>query len=298
MIELSFSEDGRDAASRWFGPVLGASVALVVATILLGVATKATGAGLACDANWPLCDGGLLNLFPATVPSFFEWIHRVVAMVAGFAIVGSAVLAIRAPRVDRRIVGLVVAGAVLLPVQVYLGRETVLQYEMAILSAHFWTAILIYLLFVLAGALTVRWRLTGRQAQACLAAVILAVPGHVAVSPLFIATYTPTIQTVQYGLSLLVLGGLVVAAVYGWSHRDRSTASTDPGSNPVEHSSDPARRLGASALWALMVPVGIALVLFGRQTTMAIGGTVESLYLVSALAVGGLALLGIALVAR
>ena len=136
-----------------FRHLLATTLVLVAATILLGVAARATGSGLACDANWPQCDAGPFNLFPANLPSFYEWIHRFVAMFAGFAIVGTAVAAWRDSSLDARVTLTVVLGMVLTPIQVVLGRETVLQYRMEILSLHFWTAILIFGLFVVATAL-------------------------------------------------------------------------------------------------------------------------------------------------
>jgi cytochrome c oxidase assembly protein subunit 15 len=70
---------------------------LVLSLMMLGVYTAATGSGLACSAQWPLCDNGLL---PQTIPSFIEWFHRLVAMVAGFFILGTALWSFSAG--DRR----------------------------------------------------------------------------------------------------------------------------------------------------------------------------------------------------
>jgi cytochrome c oxidase assembly protein subunit 15 len=41
-----------------FRRAVTATAVLVYLTVLLGVSTKAAGAGLACAARWPLCDGG------------------------------------------------------------------------------------------------------------------------------------------------------------------------------------------------------------------------------------------------
>jgi len=158
--------------------LLTATLALVAATILLGVAAKATGSGLACEANWPRCDAGPYNLLPGSMPSFYEWFHRFVSMFAGFAIVGSALAAWRLPDVDRRVTGLVVAGMVLTPVQVALGRETVQQYTMDILSLHFWTAVTIFTLFLIATVLVWAPRLTGTHVTGALALGIVALPAR------------------------------------------------------------------------------------------------------------------------
>jgi len=198
--------------------LLTATLALVAATILLGVAAKATGSGLACEANWPRCDAGPYNLLPGSMPSFYEWFHRFVSMFAGFAIVGSALAAWRLPDVDRRVTGLVVAGMVLTPVQVALGRETVQQYTMDILSLHFWTAVTIFTLFLIATVLVWAPRLTGTHVTGALALGIVALPAHVALSPVVgteISSYSPTMQLIQYAVALTLLGAAVVAALVG-----------------------------------------------------------------------------------
>jgi len=103
-----------------------ATTGLTFGLILLGVYTGAIGAGLACEARWPLCDGWM-GLFPATWPSFVEWFHRFVAMITGFAILGTTVAAWRGGYENRIRYGSAVALAVL-PVQVLLGANTILFY--------------------------------------------------------------------------------------------------------------------------------------------------------------------------
>jgi len=198
--------------------LLTTTLVLVGATILLGVAAKATGSGLACQANWPQCDAGPYNLFPANLPSFYEWFHRFVAMFAGFAIIGSALAAWRLPDIDRRVTGLVVLGMVLTPVQVALGRETVTQYTMDILSLHFWTAVTIFTLFLVATVLVWASRLTATHVTGALALGIVALPAHVVLSPAVdagIEVYSPTMQLVQYAVTLTLLGAAIVAAMVG-----------------------------------------------------------------------------------
>lgn len=200
--------------------LIAATTGLVFLTVLLGVATKAAGAGLACNARWPVCDGGLLNLFPATVPSFFEWIHRVVAGVTGFAILGSAVLAWRqnVPDGARRAVTL---GLVLLPVQVLLGRETVLQYTAPVLQAHFWVAFTIFACFASAAALTWRASLGPRRLQAAALAGAALVPAQVLLHPPVVTRYTPTVQTLQYAVTLAVFALVMAIALAGPRHLPR-----------------------------------------------------------------------------
>ncbi|WP_226479197.1 cytochrome oxidase assembly protein [Natrinema amylolyticum] len=256
-----------------FPHLLSATLILVAATILLGIAAKATGSGLACEANWPQCDAGPYNLLPGSLPSFYEWFHRFVAMFAGFAIIGSALAAWRLPDVDRRIAGLVVLGMVLTPIQVALGRETVQQYTMNILSLHFWTAVLIFTLFLVATVLVWAPRLTGTHVTGALALGIVALPAHVVLSPVVgseISTYSPTMQMAQYGVTLTLLGAAIVATMVG------------------------RRRFTGRALAPLLAapPLVIGVLFFGRQ---AVNPALEVPYLVAAAAlfvtfVAGLAL--------
>ena len=98
------------------------TTALTLSLITLGVYTSATGSGLACQAQWPLCSDQLIPALTIN-PDFIEWFHRVVAMITGFFILGTAGWAWR--RGDRRTT-LAAAGAViLLPLQISIGAITV-----------------------------------------------------------------------------------------------------------------------------------------------------------------------------
>ncbi|ELY66408.1 COX15/CtaA family protein [Natronococcus jeotgali] len=252
-----------------FPHLLAATLALVASTILLGVAAKATGSGLACQANWPQCDAGPYNLFPANLPSFYEWFHRFVAMFAGFAIIGSAVAAWRSPSIDRRVTALVVGGMVLTPIQVVLGRETVTQYTMDILSLHFWTAVTIFSMFVVATVLVWSDSLRAGHVTAALGLGALAVPAHVALSPLevsLISNYSPTTQLLQYGATLALLAGVIVAAMGGrWRFDDRRLSGL----------------LSVSTVLALVVAY------LGRRAVMTYSATLDGLYVAAALALLG-----------
>jgi cytochrome c oxidase assembly protein subunit 15 len=109
-----------------FRHLAGGTAALSFVLILLGVYTGAMGAGLACAGRWPLCDGWL-GLFPANWPSFIEWFHRLVAMVTGFAILGTTSAAWRGDHRRRIKLASVLALAVL-PVQVLLGANTIVNF--------------------------------------------------------------------------------------------------------------------------------------------------------------------------
>lgn len=116
------------------------TTALTFLLILLGVYTAAAGAGLACSGQWPLCDGGVL---PRSLPSFIEWGHRLVAMITGIAILGTAIgswLAYDEPKVRLSVATALVAT----PIQVLLGGATVLQYTPVVQTAHHGTALVIF----------------------------------------------------------------------------------------------------------------------------------------------------------
>jgi len=118
----------------------GVTVGLTFLLILLGVYTAATGAGLGCSAQWPLCDDGVL---PQSLPSVIEWTHRFVAMVTGFFIIGTAVQAWRTTD-STRIQYAATSAVVLLPVQVLLGANTVFNYGALSQVAHQAAAQLIF----------------------------------------------------------------------------------------------------------------------------------------------------------
>jgi cytochrome c oxidase assembly protein subunit 15 len=244
-----------------FRHLLVLTLGLVAATIVLGVAAKATGSGLACEARWPRCDGGPFNLFPASLPSFYEWIHRFVAMFAGFGIVGSALAAWRLPSVGRRVTGLVLAGALLTPVQVYLGRATVFQYRMGILSLHFWTAILIFSTFLVATVLVRSPALSAGHVTAALGLGVAVLPVHVALSPVewgLVSTYSPTVQLLQYAVTLLLLAAVIVAAMGARARFE-------------------GRRL--AALLAVAGALALVVAYLGRRTVMTVSPVLDVLYL-------------------
>ncbi|MFB6219514.1 MAG: cytochrome AA3 biosynthesis protein, partial [Halobacteriaceae archaeon] len=97
---------------------LGATYVLM----LLGLYTAGTSSGLSCGAQWPLCGGGPLGLFPPNWFSFVEWTHRLVAMVTGLAILG---VAAGAWRRSRRVAVPATLAVALLPLQVGIGALTV-----------------------------------------------------------------------------------------------------------------------------------------------------------------------------
>jgi len=125
-----------------FRHLAATTTVLAFALILLGVYTGASGAGLACAGRWPFCDGWM-GLFPATWPSFVEWFHRFVAMIAGFGILGTAIAAYRGGH-ERRIVVASLVAVLVLPVQVLLGANTIFNFGVLAQVLHHGAAQIIF----------------------------------------------------------------------------------------------------------------------------------------------------------
>jgi len=147
-----------------FRHLAATAAALSFVLILLGVYTGAAGAGLACAGRWPFCDG-FLGLFPANWPSFVEWFHRLVAMITGFVILGTAWAAYRGDH-DRRILVATVVAVAVLPVQILLGANTIFNFGVWAQVLHHGAAQLIFGALVTAAA----WAYTERNGGASRAA--------------------------------------------------------------------------------------------------------------------------------
>jgi cytochrome c oxidase assembly protein subunit 15 len=193
---------------------------LVLTLMMLGVYTAATGSGLACSAQWPLCDNGLL---PQTIPSFIEWFHRLVAMVAGFFILGTALWAFSGD--DRKTKTASAVAVVLLPLQVSIGAVTVTLnglipggYAPSTQGAHLVVALTIFtgLVVTTLRAYAGRWTRPAldRVRLACLVALGL-VPVSVALSRVFtLVPYSPAAQAAFYGAALALFAALVAAVAW------------------------------------------------------------------------------------
>ena len=123
-----------------FRHLAAVTTGLTFTLILLGVYTAAMGAGLSCSAQWPFCDGGLI---PQTFPSFVEWFHRLIAMIAGFFILGTTVGAWKYHD-QRRIRGAATLALAATPLQIVLGGATVFVYTPAVQVAHHAAAMIIF----------------------------------------------------------------------------------------------------------------------------------------------------------
>ncbi|CCQ37287.1 heme A synthase [Natronomonas moolapensis 8.8.11] len=190
-------------------------------TALIGVITATSGAGLTCEARWPLCDGAVFGLFPANFMSFIEWFHRLVAMVTGFLIVGSTITAWRGAG-SRRVRFATLVALLLTPLQVVFGAFTVLVHEFVfgysvlVLTLHFSLASLILGALVAATVWTYadgKAVSTTRIRQAG-AVALLVFPMMVALTPRLFFSFGEVVQFSYYGLGFGLFSALVALALW------------------------------------------------------------------------------------
>ncbi|MFB6220151.1 MAG: COX15/CtaA family protein, partial [Halolamina sp.] len=197
------------------------ATALTGTLVALGVYTAATGSGLACSQQWPLCDNGLL---PRTLPSFIEWFHRLVAMVTGFVIIGAAGAAWVGDQ-SRRTAVLATTALVLLPLQVSLGAVTVTLngalpwgYSVPTQAAHLLVALSIFTALTLATLSAMRGhyrRSAVERVRLALFAVLALLPVNAVfgrVTPL--VDYSPAAQALFTLTALLTFAALLAGAVW------------------------------------------------------------------------------------
>jgi len=205
----------------------------------LGVYTAATGSGLACEAQWPLCSDQLIPALTIN-PDFIEWFHRAWAMVTGFLIVGVAGWTWLGSGFDRRTKLAATLAVAVLPLQITVGAITVTLsglvpggYTVSTHAAHLIVALTIFTLLGLA----VIWGGGRGSVRLLRAAAGVAVAGIVA-SAVFsravpFLTYAPPAQAAFYVTGLAGHLGLVATVAYatgairsGYDDLDADTAGT------------------------------------------------------------------------
>jgi len=106
-----------------FQQLAALSLATALGLVTIGVIVRATDSGLGCP-DWPFCYGQVLPPVGDS-KAWIEWVHRTIAAVIGFEILGLAVLAVRDHRTRASILWPTLAAVVLVGFQAWLGRETV-----------------------------------------------------------------------------------------------------------------------------------------------------------------------------
>ncbi|HEY3163698.1 MAG TPA: heme o synthase [Candidatus Limnocylindrales bacterium] len=108
-----------------FQKLAAATVVTTIVLVTIGVIVRATVSGTACP-TWPGCfEGQALPSLSDGYQVWLEWLHRTIAVVIGFEVLGLALLASLDHR-ERRTMLVASAGAVLLVgFQAWLGKETV-----------------------------------------------------------------------------------------------------------------------------------------------------------------------------
>ncbi len=240
-----------------------ATTGMTLALFSLGVYTAATGSGLACQAQWPLCSDQLIPTLTIN-PDFIEWFHRAWAMVTGFLILGVAGWSWLGS-LDRRTRLAATLAVAILPVQIAVGAITVTLggivpggYTVSTHAAHLSVALCI---FTLLGLATMWGGGRGGSVRACRVALGVAV-GGILVSAVFsravpLLTYSPGAQAAFYVAGLSAHLGLVATLVV----TTEATAGRVSGLSPS--TARTIRTLAAGAMVAL-----IATLLLGRDLVL------------------------------
>ncbi|MDZ7730117.1 MAG: hypothetical protein U5K37_02750 [Natrialbaceae archaeon] len=136
---------------------------------------------------------------------------------------------------------------------------------MTILSLHFWTAIIIFTLFLTATVLVWRDVFSMSHVTGALVVATLAVPVHVTLSPVIIAHYTPVLQTLQYAVTLVLIASIAIVLLISPGLQADRGVSISAGSSGV---------------------LLLALVVLGRRSVMTVTGGLDALYILSAVGLG------------
>jgi protoheme IX farnesyltransferase len=110
-----------------FQKLATATVVTAILLVTIGVIVRATGSGTACP-HWPGCfEGQFLPSISDGAQVWLEWLHRTVAAVIGFEVLGLAVLAVLDLRPRRTLLVATIVAVLLVGFQAWLGAETVRQ---------------------------------------------------------------------------------------------------------------------------------------------------------------------------
>jgi heme o synthase len=130
-----------------FQRLAAVTLATALSLVTIGVIVRATDSGLGCP-DWPLCHGQLLPPLD-DAKAWIEWVHRTVAALIGFEILGLAVLAWVDHRDRRSLLWPSIGAVALVGFQAWLGRETVrLGNSGESVTAHLAAAMLLVALLV------------------------------------------------------------------------------------------------------------------------------------------------------
>lgn len=235
-VGFKWNGDGDSCMRFRFRQLMVVTTGLTFVLMLLGIYTAAFGAGLTCGARWPFCDGWL-GLFPANIPSFIEWFHRLIAMITGFVILGTAYAAWTRSD-DRRVAWSVTLAVLLLPLQIGLGAVTVTLsglfpwgYAPSVQVLHYTVALVILALLTVGTALTVsptNTRATNRPSRSQLrrltATVLVLLPIQYLFSYGTLFVYSANVQIIYYALSLAMFALLITTAV--WTAESTGTTTS------------------------------------------------------------------------
>lgn len=122
------------------------TAAFMFLLIVVGSIVRTTGSGLSCP-DWPLCHGQLIP--PMQFNILMEWLHRLIALVVGLLLAGTAVLVAMHAETRARYGGLAALSVALYFSQALLGALTVWKLlDPSVVSGHLAVGLLLFATFV------------------------------------------------------------------------------------------------------------------------------------------------------